>query len=202
MLYGYARCSTNETKQDIDRQKRELKKAGVKETDIFYEYESGAKVDRVQLNRLLNVVVNPGETIVTTEVSRLARSTQQLCDIIELAKNKKIRLIIGSFIADCRNDELDPMTEGMLMMWGVFAQMERAITRQRVRSGMENARAKGVVLGRPETTIDNLPDDFIRHYPLYASKQLTQAGLARVCNVSRQSINKYIKIYKTASTAK
>jgi DNA invertase Pin-like site-specific DNA recombinase len=49
MLYAYARCSTNESKQDIDRQKRELKKMGVKETEIFFEYESWTKVYRVQL---------------------------------------------------------------------------------------------------------------------------------------------------------
>ena len=53
MEYGYARCSTNETKQDIDRQKRELKKMGVDEKYIFFEYEPGAKTDRVQLGRLL-----------------------------------------------------------------------------------------------------------------------------------------------------
>ena len=81
MEYGYARCSTNETKQDIDRQKRELKKMGVEEKNIYFEYESGAKTDRVQLGRLLGAV-RDGDTVVTTEVSRLTRSTKQLCEII------------------------------------------------------------------------------------------------------------------------
>ena len=40
-------------------------------------------------------------------------------------------------------DEIDPMTKGMLMMWGVFSEMERDIISQKVKSGMENARAKG-----------------------------------------------------------
>ena len=47
MNYGYARCSTNELKQDIDRQKRELIKQGVAEENIYFEYESGTKIDRV-----------------------------------------------------------------------------------------------------------------------------------------------------------
>lgn len=51
MEYGYARCSTNESKQDINRQKRELKNMGVKEDNIFFEYESGVKDDRKELNR-------------------------------------------------------------------------------------------------------------------------------------------------------
>jgi DNA invertase Pin-like site-specific DNA recombinase len=53
MMYGYARCSTNEGKQDIDRQKRELKSLGVDDNNIYFEYESGTKTDRVQFNRLL-----------------------------------------------------------------------------------------------------------------------------------------------------
>ena len=73
MLYGYARCSTNEKKQDIDRQKRELKKLGVDADNIFWEYESGMKNDRVQLDRLLTIA-EEGDTIIVLEVSRLTRS--------------------------------------------------------------------------------------------------------------------------------
>lgn len=72
----------------------------------------GAKEDRIQLKRLLDVVAN-GDTIIATEVSRITRSTKQLCEIIEFAKNKKIKLILGTFIVDCTNN-LDSVTEGML----------------------------------------------------------------------------------------
>ena len=195
MLYGYARCSTNEEKQDIDRQKRELRRLGVKDKNIFLEYESGSKTDRIQLNRLLDTI-QPGDTLATTEVSRLTRSTKQLCDIIELAKEKKLELIIGTFKVDCRQN-LDPMTDGMLKMMGVFAEMERNMISQRVKSGMDHARAKGAKIGRPTTTIDNIPTQFLKHYPKYAAKQITQVELARLCSTSRQSISKYIKIYRS-----
>jgi DNA invertase Pin-like site-specific DNA recombinase len=193
MLYGYARCSTNEERQDIERQKRELKKLGIKDKNIYLEYESGTKADRVQLQRLLETVQS-GDTIATTEVSRLTRSTKQLCEIIELAKEKRLELIIGTFRVDCRKD-LDPMTDGMLKMMGVFAEMERNMISQRVKSGMENAKAKGAVIGRPSTTVETLPVPFLKHYPKYAAKQITQLELARLCDMSRQSISKYIKIY-------
>jgi DNA invertase Pin-like site-specific DNA recombinase len=134
------------------------------------------------------------------EVSRLTRSTKQLCEIIELAKEKKLELIIGTFKVDCRNG-LDPMTDGMLKMMGVFAEMERNMISQRVKSGLENARAKGSVIGRPETTVDKLPKDFLKHYPKYTDKQITQAELALLCNISRQSVNKYIRIIKASATA-
>lgn len=101
--YGYCRCSTNENRQDIDRQKRELRKLGIKENNIFFEYESGSKIDRIQLDRLLNIVKD-GDTIAATEVSRISRSTKQLCEIIELSKEKHLKLIIGSFVVDCTKD--------------------------------------------------------------------------------------------------
>ena len=133
MIYGYARCSTNESKQDIDRQKRELRQMGVNDKNIFFEYESGSKTDRIQLQRLLDVIQS-GDTLFTTEVSRLTRSTKQLCEIIEVAKERRLKLIIGTFTVDCSGD-LDPMTDGMLKMMGVFAEMERNMISQRVKSG-------------------------------------------------------------------
>ena len=53
---GYARCSTNSEKQDIQRQKRELIAMGIKEENIFWEYESGSHEDRIKLQLLLNVL--------------------------------------------------------------------------------------------------------------------------------------------------
>lgn len=190
--YGYCRCSTNESRQDINRQIRELENLGIQKQNIYFEYESGAKTDRVQFGRLMEKV-EQGDTIATTEVSRLTRSTKQLCEIIEFSKNKHLKLIIGTFIVDCRK-ELDPMTDGMLKMMGVFAEMERNMIRQRVKSGMQNAKAKGKRIGRPSTTTDNLPVSFLRHYPKFQAKEISLTELARICNVSRQTIYKYISI--------
>ena len=193
-IYGYARCSTNEWMQDINRQKRELYRLGVTdEKHIYWEYESGAKVDRPELNKLLDIV-RPGDTIIATEVSRLTRSTSHLCTLLELVKERKLKLIIGSFVVDCTQNEIDPMTKGMLMMWGVFAEMERNIISQRVKSGMKNAVAKGKQIGRPETTKENLPDKFWKYYQMYKTGSINISEMARIMNCSRASIYKYIKI--------
>lgn len=194
--YGYARCSTDEDRQDINRQKRELKMLGcTQEENMYWEYESGTKVDRVELGRLLDKVVE-GDTIVTTEVSRITRSTKQLCEIIEIVKEKNLKLVIGGFIVDCTKGQLDAMTDGMLKMMGVFAEMERNMISERVKSGMANAVAKGKVIGRPITTVDKLPSSFIKHYPKYRNGQINKTELARLCDVSRQTIHKYIEIYE------
>ncbi len=194
MDYGYCRCSTYESKHDIDRQKRELRQLGIEDANIYFEYGSGIKDDRVQFNRLI-AKVRDGDTIAATEVSRLTRSTRQLCDIIDLAKARHLKLIIGTLVVDC-TDALDPMTDGMLKMMGVFAEMERNIISQRVKSGMANAKAKGARLGRPALTVDKLPVKFLKHYPKYLAKQITLTDLTRLCCVrSRQTIYNYIAIY-------
>ena len=117
MNYGYARCSTNESRQDIDRQVRELKAAGAEE--IFLEYEHGDAAVKKQQQTLFDTA-QEGDTIITLEVPRLARSTKQLCEIIEIINAKHLRLVIvGSITMDCRNGHADPMTEAFLQMAGV-----------------------------------------------------------------------------------
>lgn len=195
MIYGYARCSTNEERQNIDRQKRELFALGVPDNKyIYWEYESGTKDDRIELQKLLDIV-SEGDTIATTEVSRLTRSTKHLCEILQTIKNKKLILDIGgSFRADCSKGDMDPMTEGMVKMWGVFAEMERNIISQRVKSGMKNAVAKGKQIGRPATDRNNLPDKFWKYYQMYKSRSINISEMARIMDCSRTSIYKYIKI--------
>lgn len=195
-IFGYARCSTNETRQDIDRQKRELRQLGViNEKNIFFEYDSGCKTDRVELQKLFDVI-SDGDSIIATEVSRLTRSTKHLCEIINLVQTRRLRLIIGSFVVDCRNEEIEPMTKGMIMMWGVFSEMERDIISQRVKSGMMNAKAKGKKIGRPKTSIGNIPYKFFQFYPLLKEKQITISDFSKILECSRTSIYKYISIFE------
>lgn len=193
MIYGYARCSTDETRQDVKRQERELKEMGVDASYIFCEYESGTKRDRRELERLLNTVAS-GDTIVATELSRITRSTKDLIEIIEIAKEKHLKLIFGNFEADCSGESLDPMTEGMLKMMGVFAELERNLISERVKSGMKNAAAKGRKIGRPKTTLDDIPSRFMKSYPLYEKRKINQSELARLTGLSRNSVRKYIKL--------
>ena len=192
MNFGYARCSTNESKQDIDRQVRELKAAGA--VKVYLEYEHGDSAVK-QVQQSMFELAQEGDTIITLEVSRLARSTKQLCEIIDLVKGKSLCLIIvGSITMDCRKGHADPMTEAFLQMAGVFGQLELAMIRARVRSGMANAKAKGKLIGRPQVTADTIPAIFYRHYPAYQSGQLNISEFARVYDVSRTTIYKYLSL--------
>ena len=192
--YGYARCSTTEDKQDINRQIRELKAAGADE--VIFEYEHGDAKVKKNLYMLLEMAAS-GDTIITMEVSRLSRSTQQLCEILDIVKNKHLRLmIVGSITVDCRKGKIDPMSQAFIQMSGVFAELELSMIRDRVRSGMENAKAKGKKVGRPQTTKDNIPPIFYKHYPAFVAGTLNISEFARLCGMSRPTIYKYLGLLK------
>ena len=193
-IYGYARCSTTEDKQDINRHIRELKAAGADE--VVFEYEHGDAIVKQQLQSLLDAA-QEGDTIVTLEVSRLTRSTQQLCEIVNTIKQKRLRLVIvGSITVDCRTGQIDPMSQAFIQMSAVFAELELSIIRARVRSGMQNAKAKGKQIGRPRVTKDDIPAIFLRHYPEFVSGKLNVCELATVCELSRPTVYKYLKLLR------
>ena len=192
MKYGYARCSTNESKQDIQRQVRELKAAGAEE--VVFEYEHGDAKVKKNLHMLLSAA-NAGDSIITLEVSRLSRSTQQLCEIIDIIREKRLRLVIvGSITIDCRSGDIDCMSQAFLQMAGVFSELELSMLRARVRSGLANARAKGAQIGRKPTTKDDIPAIFYKHYPAFMAGHMNVSELARVCGLSRPTVYKYLKL--------
>ena len=198
MKYGYCRCSTDEKKQDINRQVRELKEMGVTDEKYIYkEYISGTSKNKPELEKLKSVV-NSGDTICATEPSRLTRSTKQLCEIIDFCKEKHLRLELGNFVVDCRK-ELDPMTEGMLKMMGVFSELERNMISERVKSGIENAKQKGKKIGRAKSSINNIPKEVIKYYEFYKNNKINKTTYAKMCGVTRPSIYKYIKIIEEAN---
>lgn len=191
--YGFARCSLGEEKgQDINRQVRELREAGAEE--IITERVHGDAKVKPQLDFLLEHI-EPNSSLYVTEVSRLSRSTQQLCAILETIKEKHLRLVIlNSVTIDCRNGDIGPMSMAFLQMAGVFSELELSMIRARVRSGIANARAKGKQIGRKPVTREDIPAVFLKHYPSYQSGAMNISELARICGLSRPTVYKYIKM--------
>ncbi len=192
MIYGYARCSTNENKQDIQRQIEELRAAGAEE--IVFEYEHG----EVKENRKLYILLNKaqcGDLIIASEVSRLSRNTQQICEILDIIKkNKLCLLLLDGIIADCRDGSLDAISQAFIQMSAVFAELEVSVIRSRVKSGIRHARSKNQALGRPPLTRADLPPLFIQQYSSFQSGQMNVSQLAKACNLSRPTVYKYLKL--------
>ena len=195
MIYGYARCSTNDTKQDLQYQVRELKELGATDETIYKEYISGASTKKPEWTKLLQVI-QEGDTIVVTEVSRISRSTKQLCEVIELIQQRKLKLVIkNSLTIDCTKGELDPMTKAFLQMSGVFCELEREMTRARVKSGVANAKANGKRVGRPELTVKHVKENkkFMECYRLWQQGYLKKTEIRKLTSLSRTTIDVYIR---------
>lgn len=195
MIFGYARCSTNENKQDLNRQVRELKELGATDKTIYKEFITGSANIKVEFEKLLGAI-EEGDTLAVTEVSRISRSTKQLCEIIELVQERKLKLIIkDSITIDCTKGEIDPMTKAFLQMSGVFAELEKNMISQRVKSGMANAKAKGKRIGRPDLNVDDITgnDKFMNAYRLWKNKSIKKIDIQRLTGMSRVTIDKYIK---------
>lgn len=191
--YGFARVSLGDEKgQDINRQVRELKAAGAEE--IITERVHGDAKVKPQLDFLLEHM-EEGSSLIVCEVSRLSRSTQQLCEILNRFKENHLRLVIlNSVTIDCRNGEPDSMSKAFLQMAGVFSELELSMIRARVRSGMANAKAKGKQIGRRPITKADLPAAFIKYYPSYANGSMNVSELSRITSLSRPTVYKYISL--------
>lgn len=196
-VYGYCRCSTNESKQDVTYQINALVEKGVDVLNIRYEYISGRKDNRKILNSLFDEMAD-GDTLIVTDITRLCRSTRGLCDIIDLIIAKRFRLIVGSIDIDCRNGSLDPMIEGMLKVNGVFGEMEAKLKKHQIHLGLANAVKNGKKLGRPTTSYDDIPKIFMQYYPKYKNGSLNKMAFARVTKLSYPTIYKYLSIVESS----
>lgn len=199
-IWGYARISTDEVRQHIDRQFRELEKMGVLRENIYYDIASGTKTDRLEFNRLLQSI-SRGDTIVSTEVSRITRSIKHLIEIIDFVRENKLKLILGNFIVDCTTDTPDCMTLATIQLMGVFSELERNILSERVKSGMQNARAKGKQIGRKVVnSVSDIPSDFIKYYKLYKMGTINKTMLTELAKISYPTTLKYIAIIENKKT--
>ena len=70
------------------------------------------------------------------------------------------------------------MSQAFIQMSAVFAGLKLSIIRARVKSGMENAKAKGKKIGRPPLTREDIPSSFLRHYPAFVAGKLSVSELA------------------------
>ncbi len=199
MKWAYCRCSTNEEKQDLSRQIRYAKNNGVEEKNIFKEFASGSKENRIELNRLLFIIENsdtPSKSLYFSSVDRATRSIKQLITLTEWAKNNKVKLVFGDFVIDCRGT-LSALTEGQLLMLGLVAELNRLMIVENVNDGLITAREKGRIGGQPKLTkerIYNKNSDFAKYYIEYKNKKINKKELSRLCCVCRNTITNWIYV--------
>lgn len=140
MLIGYARVSTQD--QDPALQLDALMAEGCER--VFEEKASGAQRDRPELKNAIEYI-REGDTLVVWKLDRLARSLKQLIETVEDLEARGIGF-------RSLTENIDTTTSGgklVFHLFGALAEFERGIIRDRTRAGLEAARKRGKVGGRP-----------------------------------------------------
>lgn len=145
MLVGYARVSTED--QNLDRQIDMLIEYGVDKRNIYQEKMTGTKVNREQLNKMLEEL-QKDDIVVIADLTRVSRSTKDLLNIIDKVKGK------GATIKSIKDTWLDttsdnPYNSFLLTVMSGLSQLERDLISSRVKEGLKSAKARGRVGGRP-----------------------------------------------------
>lgn len=187
MLVGYARVSSRDQKPDL--QSDALKEAGCEK--VFVEKASGASRERPELQAALDYA-RGGDTLVVWKLDRLARSTRQLIETIEVLQTRNIgfRCLTQS--------EIDTTTAGgrlVFTIFGAIAEFEREIIRERTRAGLEAAHARGRKGGRPKGLTDA---DLRTARTLLRDRAFTVADVARQLGVAPATLYRHIPGGRTA----
>jgi DNA invertase Pin-like site-specific DNA recombinase len=177
-IYGYARVSTGG--QSLASQEEQLKAAGC--GNIYAEKVSGAKTDREALARLLRRL-DRGDVLVVTRLDRLARSTRDLLNILDvIGKAGAMFKSLGDNWADTST----PHGRLMLTVLGGLAEFERELIRARTGDGRARSKARGVQFGRPVKLTSHQRQEALQRL---ASGEV-QADVARSYAVSQATISR------------
>lgn len=179
MRIAYIRVSTVE--QNEQRQIEAMEKYHIEKW--FTEKVSAKNTNRPKLQELLEFA-REGDTIHIHDFSRLARSTKDLLDIVELLNSKGVSLVSNKENIDTST----PTGKLMLTMIGAINEFERTNLLERQREGIAIAKREGKYKGGKHKEISN----FAEHYARYLARELTKSALARELGVSRPTLDKLI----------
>lgn len=139
MIIGYIRIST--TDQNTARQEVLMKELGAEQ--VFIDRMSGKNIDRPELKRMMNFV-REGDTVIVESISRFARNTKDLLELVEQLAKKRVEFVSKKEAIDTST----PTGKFMLTVFGAVAELEREYILQRQKEGIAIAKEKGMYKGR------------------------------------------------------
>lgn len=186
MQIAYIRVSTVE--QNEQRQIEAMEKYNIEKW--FTEKVSAKDTQRPKLQELLEFA-REGDTIHIHDFSRLARSTKDLLNIVELLNKKGVALVSNKEQIDTGT----PTGKLMLTMIGAINEFERANLLERQREGIAIAKRNGKYKGGKKKSID----EFEKAYFRYKNREITKSALANELKISRPTLDRIIKEYENNS---
>ncbi|HNO75550.1 MAG TPA: recombinase family protein [Nitrosomonas mobilis] len=180
MLVGYARVSTQD--QNPELQIDALNKVGC--VKLFIEKASGAQRDRYELKAALEYM-RSGDTLVVWKLDRLARSIKQLIETVEGLEKQSMGF-------QSLTEAIDTTTSSGRLVFHIFAglaEFERSIIRERTKAGLESARARGRLGGRPRSMNE---DDIAAAKAMLKDPEITVAQVAERLGIAASTLYRHI----------
>ena len=188
MKVGYARISTSD--QSVERQEIILKELHTEQN--FIDVCSGKNQDRPQLKEMLNFV-RQGDELIVESISRLARNTKDLLEIIENLRAKNVKFVSQK---ECINT--DTVTgRFVLTIFGAVAELERENMLERQREGIAIAKTQGKYRGRKPVYIDKT--QWVKYYKLWKNKEIRTVDFYRGLGLQGRTFYKYLNIYENTN---
>lgn len=182
---AYVRVSTAE--QNEARQREALAVRGIDKW--FIEKASGKNTDRPEFQKMLDWV-REGDTIYIHDLSRIARSTKDLLDLLDVLREKGVALV-----SDKESIDTSTATGKLLVtMVAAINEFERANLLERQREGIAIAKREGKYKGRKAVTVPDLP----RHYDRWQRREVSKAALARELGISRPTLDRLFSDYNNS----
>lgn len=184
MLIGYARVSSAE--QILDLQLDALTAAGVAPDNIYTDKKSGKSIDRKGLNDALSHL-RSGDTLIVWRLDRLGRTLKELIAIVNDLNSKGVqfRSLQEGF------DTTTPGGELFFHVFGAVAQFERKIIIERTQAGLQAARARGRLGGRPKLE-DQDPKKIAMARKLYKDMDMPVKEILETLHMSRSTLYRYV----------
>ncbi len=197
MVHAASYCRVSTDDQCCQRQERDLlefaARAGYIVTGIWKETASGTKDNRPERKKVLALAQGRKiDAVLVTELSRWGRSLTDLIATVELLQSRNVSLIASSGLT------FDLTTaQGRLIasIFGAIAEFEAALTRERIKSGLAAARARGKKLGRQPGRTDRIQRLTPKVLKL-VEKQCSYRQIARELHISKTTVTEIVKQHR------
>ncbi len=180
MKIGYIRVSTQE--QNTIRQEVLMESLSVDE--VYIDHMSGKNTNRPELQRMMEYV-RRGDTVIVESISRFARNTRDLLELVERLTAKGVEFVSKKEAIDTTT----PTGKFMLTIFGAVAELEREYILQRQREGIAIAKEQGKYTGRKAKQ----PPDFDRIVSQWRNGEITAVEAMRTLNMSKTTFYRRVK---------
>ena len=193
--FGYMRVSTRE--QNEDRQRIQLKKAGIKDSKLYLDKQSGKDFNRRNYKKLIGEL-DENSVLFITSIDRLGRNYKEIIEqwkIITQTKKSDIVVLDMPLLDTRRSKDLlgTLISDLVLSLLSYVAETERTFIKKRQKEGIEAAKKRGVKFGRPKV---KLPELFLQAVEAWKNKDITLKEASALCKMPISTFHKKAKEFK------